>query len=161
MHLDEVRLVAVCERVRLLRMGCGTACHRRADALRRRGASGTVIVNVNPPFGDAFSIDATGLPPSPRGGDYAVWLLSGRNQGGSCSKDGSPSDHYSLISGRRPTFVGIVTPPVSASGRLRAQGLIPTISRRQATGSYLFVTRQAHPSNKSLGQIVLAGWLTF
>jgi hypothetical protein len=121
-----------------------------------------VIVNVEQPLGDVFSIDASGLPPGPSGGDYAVWLLSGRTPGGSCSSDGCPIDHYSLIPGRRPAFVGIVTPPVGASGRLRAHGLIPALSARQATGSYLFaVTRQARPSNTSLGRIVLEGWLSF
>ena len=112
---------------------------------------GTVIVNEEPPLGEVFSIDVSGLPPSPRGGDYAVWLLSGKH---------NPALDYSLISGRRPAFVGIVTPPVGAGGVLRAQGSIPTLSEAQATGSYLFViTRQAHPSSTSLGRIVLAGWV--
>lgn len=113
--------------------------------------SGTVTVNEEPPLGEVFSIDVTGLPSSPRGGDYAVWLLSGKH---------NPALDYSLISGRRPAFVGIVTPPVGAGGVLRAQGSIPTLSEAQATGSYLFViTRQAHPSSTSLGRIVLAGWV--
>jgi hypothetical protein len=115
--------------------------------------SGTAIVSIKPPFGLVFSIDVSGLPRSPRGGDYSVWLLSGRR---------NLAGHYSLVPGLRPTFVGIVTPPVGAGGRLRAQGLIPTLSVQQATGSYLLVvTRQARPSSKSLGRIVLKGWMTF
>jgi hypothetical protein len=117
----------------------------------RLQASGTVIVNEEPPLGEVFSIDVSGLPSSPRGGDYAVWLLSGKH---------SPALDYSLISGRRPAFVGIVTPPVGAGGVLRGLGLIPRLSQAQATGSYLFViTRQARPSSTSLVSIVLAGWV--
>jgi hypothetical protein len=134
---------------------------RRADALRGSDATGTVIVNVKQPVGDVFSIDASGLPPAPSG-DYAVWLLPGRSSGASCSSNGCPTDHYSLIPRRKPVFVGIITPPVDASGQLRADGSIPTLSNAQATGSYLFViTRQAHPSNNSVGAIVLEGWLSF
>ncbi len=139
-----------------------TGTGRRPVARRGPGARATVIVNVKQPLGDVFSIDASRLPPSASGGDYAVWLLSGRSPGRSCSSKGCPTNHYSLVPGRRPVFVGIVTPPVGANGRLRAHGSMPTLSARQATGSYLFViTRQAHPSNKSLGQIVLEGWLSF
>jgi hypothetical protein len=134
----------------------------RPAAPRGPGPTGTVIVNVKQPLGDVFSIDASGLPPSARGGDYAVWLLSGRSPGKSCGSNGCPTNHYSLVSGRRPVFAGIVTPPVGPSGRLRAHGSIPTLSARQATGAYLFVVnRQSHPSNKSLGRIVLEGWLSF
>ena len=135
---------------------------RPAGSMRGSRARGTVIVNVRPAVGDVFSIDASGLPPSTSGGDYAVWLLSGRSPGASCSSDGCPISRYSLIPGRRPAFVGIVAPSVGASGRLRADGLIPALSARQATGSYLFaVTRQARPSNTSLGRVVLQGWLSF
>lgn len=126
---------------------------RPAGALPRAGASGTAIVSIKQPFGEVFSIDVSGLPRSPPGGNYAVWLLSGRQ---------NLAGDYSLISGIRPTLVGIVGPPVGASGRLRAQGSIPTLSEQQATGSYLFaVTRQARPSNTSPGRIVLAGWMSF
>ena len=125
---------------------------RTGRTLQHPRASGTVSVSVKP-GGEVFSIDALGLPRSPRDSDYAVWLLSGRQ---------NTAGNYTPISGQKPTFVGIVTPPVGASGRLRAQGLIPTLSAHQATGHYLFaVTRQAHPSNKSLGRIVLEGWLSF
>jgi hypothetical protein len=139
-----------------------TGTGRRPVAQRGPRARGTVIVNVKEPLGDVFSIDASGLPsPSPHG-DYAVWLLSARSPGRSCGQNGCPTDHYSLVSGRRPAFVGIVTPPVGADGRLRAHGLMPTLSARQATGSYLFViARQTHPSDRSVGQIVLEGWLSF
>ena len=125
---------------------------RTGRTVGRPRASGTVSVSVKP-GGEVFSIDAFGLPRSPHRGDYAVWLLSGRR---------NKAGNYSPISGGKPTFVGIVTPPVGASGRLRAQASIPTLSAQQATGHYLFViTRQARPSNKSLGQIVLEGWLSF
>ena len=125
---------------------------RTGRTLQHPRASGTVSVSVKP-GGEVFSIDALGLPRSPRGGDYAVWLLSGRR---------NRAGNYTPISGQKPIFVGIVTPPVGASGRLRAQGRIPTLSAKQATGHYLFViTRQAQPSNKSLGQLVLEGWLSF
>ena len=121
-----------------------------------------MTVNLKPPLGDVFSIDASGLRPSPRHGDYAVWLLSGQTAGGGCSPRRCPPDYYRLISGRPSTFVGIVTPPVGASGRRRARGVIPTLSARHATGSYLFaITRQTHRSNRSLGRIVLEGWLSF
>lgn len=122
------------------------------DRTTPAGAHGTVSVSVKP-GGEVFSIDASGLPRSPSGGDYAVWFLSGRR---------NPAGNYSPISGGEPVFVGIVTPPVGASGRLRAQGSIPTLSAQQATGHYLFVvTRQARPSSKSLGRILLEGWLSF
>ena len=121
-----------------------------------------MIVNVKQPLGDVFSIDASRLPPSVRGGDYAVWLLSGRSPGKSCGPTGCPTNHYSLVSGQRPAFVGIVTPPIGAKDRLRAHGSIPTLSAHQATGSYLFViTQQTHPPNRCLGQIVLEGWPSF
>jgi hypothetical protein len=140
-----------------------TGVSERAAPLRGPGARGTVVVNLKPPSGDVFSMDASALPPSASGGDYAVWLLSGRDHGvEGCTASGCPAVHYSLISGRRPTFVGIVTPAVGANGRLRAQGLIPTLSAQQATGSYLFVvSRQGRPSNQSVGRIVLEGWMSF
>jgi hypothetical protein len=141
---------------------CYLTVNTRAPALKGPGAKGTVVVNVKPPSGIVFSIDASGVTPNPSGGDYAVWLLSGRGSGASCSPSGCPAVHYNLVPGRRPTFVGIVTPAVGANGGLRAQGLIPTLSARQATGSYLFVvSRQARPSNRSVGRIVLEGWLSF
>ena len=125
---------------------------RTGRTIRHPRANGTVSVSVSP-GGEVFSIDAFGLPRSPSGSDYAVWFLSARqNVAGS----------YAPITGAKPTFVGIVTPPIDASGRLRAQGPIPTLSAQQATGRYLFViTQQARPSNTSLGQIVLQGWLSF
>ena len=126
------------------------------------GGDATVIVKVKGPLGDVFSIDAAGSPPSVRGGDYAVWLLPGRSPGKSCRSNGCPTNHYSLLSGRLPVFAGIVTPVIGASGRLRAHGLIPTLSAHQATGSYLFaITQQTHRSNRSVGRIVLEGWLSF
>ena len=125
---------------------------RTGRTLQHPGANGTVSVGVKS-GGEVFSIDAAGLPRSPRGGDYALWFLSGRR---------NAAGNYSPISGQKPTFVGIVMPPVGASGRLRAHGLTPNFSTQQATGRYLFVvTRQAHPSNRSLGRIVLEGWLSF
>jgi hypothetical protein len=138
-----------------LTVGIATGAGPRQDP----GLGGTVVVNVKPPSGMVFSIDASGLTPIPSAGDYAVWLLPGRSRGGSC---GCPAIRYSLISRRRPAFLGIVTPPVGANGRLRVEGLMPTLSEQQATGAYLFVvTRQARPSNKSLGRVVLEGWLSF
>lgn len=125
----------------------------RPSRVQGPGASGTVTVNVGEPGGLGFSIDVAGLPRSPPGGDYAVWLLPA---------DENAAGVYGLIRGRRPKLIGIVTPPVGATGRLRARGSIPTLSERQATGNYLFVvTRQAHPSSASLGRIVLEGWLSF
>ena len=101
--------------------------HVTRPALPRAGAGGTAIVSIKQPFGEVFSIDVSGLPRSPPGGNYAVWVLSGRQ---------NRAGDYSLISGNRPTPVGIVSPPVGDSGRLRAQGSIPTLSEQQATGSY-------------------------
>jgi len=119
---------------------------------RHPRTSGTVSIAVKP-GSEVFSIDASGLPRSRGDGDYAVWFLSGTT---------NVAGHASLLPGRRPAFVGIVTPPVGANGWLRAQGPIPTLSPQQATGHYLFVvTRQTRPSNRSLGRIVLEGWLSF
>lgn len=141
---------------------CYLTVDTRAPALKGPGAKGTVVVNVKEPSGIVFSIEGSGLTPNRSGDDYAVWLLSGRGSGASCSPTGCPAVKYSLVSGRRPTFVGIVSPPVAATGQLHAQGLIPTLSAQQATGSYLFVvSRQARPSNRSVGRIVLEGWLSF
>jgi hypothetical protein len=115
-------------------------------------ASGTASVGVKP-GGEAFSIDASGLPPSLHGDDYAVWFLSGRR---------NPNGSYSPIPGQKPIFLGIVAPPVGAGGRLRVQGNIPTLSAQQATGHYRFeVTRQPHPSNTTPGRIALEGWMSF
>ena len=125
---------------------------RTGRTLRHPRGNGTVSVSVKP-GGEVFSIDASGLPRSPLGGDYAVWFLSGRR---------NSAGNYRPTSGQKPIFAGIVTPPVGARGRLRAQGLIPTLSAQQATGHYLFViTRQARASNTSLGRVVLEGWLSF
>ena len=116
----------------------------------RLQASGTVIVNEEPPLGEVFSIDVSGLPSSPRGGDYAVWLLRQAQPGPRLQ-----SDLRSATCLRRNRH--------AARGRWRRAsraGSIPTLSEAQATGSYLFViTRQAHPSRTSLGRIVLAGWV--
>jgi hypothetical protein len=116
------------------------------------GASGTASVGIVP-GGVVFSVDVSGLPRSPPGGDYAVWLLSGTT---------NRANRASLIPHRKPTFLGIVTPPVGPGGRLRAQGPIPLLSIQRPTGHYLFVlTRQARPSNTSLGRIILEGWMSF
>jgi hypothetical protein len=116
------------------------------------GASGTASVGVVP-GGAAFSVDVSGLQRSPPGGDYALWLLSGTT---------NRANRASLIPDRKPTFLGIVTPPVGPGGRLRAQGLVPLLSIQQPTGHYLFViSRQARLSNTSLGRIVLEGWMSF
>jgi hypothetical protein len=129
---------------------CSTTGSGDHPPTRRLG--GSVIVNLNPPIGEVFSIDVSGLPPIPGGGDYAVWLLEGKQ---------NPAGAYSLISGRPPAFVGIIRPPVGPAGALRAEGVIPRLSEAQATGSYLFViTRQSRPSNTSLGRIVVAGWVS-
>ncbi len=125
----------------------------RPSRVRGAGARGTVTINVGEPAGLGFSIDVSGLRRSPPGGDYAVWLLPA---------DQNAAGVYGLIRGRRPKLIGIVTPPVGATGRLRAQGTVPTLLGRQATGNYLFVvTQQGHPSSASLGRIVLEGWLSF
>ena len=86
---------------------------RTGRTLQHPGANGTVSVGVKS-GGEVFSIDAAGLPRSPRGGDYALWFLSGRRKR-------NAAGNYSPISGQKPTFVGIVMPPVGASGRLRAR----------------------------------------
>lgn len=117
------------------------------------GPRGIATINVGELGGLVFSLDVSGLPRSPLDGDYAVWLLpGGQNAAGI----------YGLVRGARPKLIGIVTPPVGATGRLRAQG-VDTHARAAAGNRQLSVRR--HSAGRFIRRLPradrLEGWLSF
>jgi hypothetical protein len=95
--------------------------------------SGTVIVNSRPPNRFAFSITASGLPPTDHGKGYAVWIVPAvRTTSGAYELPGGASAGRGLS--RYAELVGVIKPG-PANGKVSAEGLMPT----DASGAELLI----------------------